>query len=105
MILDSLIFADRDLLLGFVRGMDELTNDMAKLATDVAKMTTDITTDVAQSMSDIAEVRPDVAVLKTQAADSAISLSATDLGASEIQKLKRLGCLLKSQPQNADNKG
>ena len=76
--LHSPIFAARDLLLGLVKGMKQLT-------------------------SDIAEVKTHFAVLKTKATESRISLSAADLGASEIQKLKRLGCLLKFQAQSGDS--
>ena len=73
-----LMFADRDLLLDLVKGMAQLTTD-------------------------IAEVKTDVAVLKTKATETGISLSATDIGANEIEKLKRLGCFLKFQPQSGDS--
>ena len=94
------MFADRDLLLVLVKGIARLTRDIEKVITDIAQ----VETILAGLKTNIAEVRTDVkAVLKTKATETGIFLSATDIGANEIQKLKRLGCFLKFQPQSGDS--
>ena len=72
---------------------------MRRLSTNTGQLSTKFDENTAQ----LSQMAKDIQSLKIDVQGSAISLSATDLGGSEIQKLEQNGNLLTFQPTSGDS--